>query len=77
MRRYVYDRSLPKLPIRLGFTIVGAALTLAGETIYLLTDSDDGKVWAAVLFIVCQGGILAAALTMRRLCKLMRYEVKD
>lgn len=77
MRRYVYDRSLPKLPVRLGFTMAGAALTLTGEMIYLLMGADDGKLWAAMLFMVCQGGILAAAFTMRRLCARMRYEVED
>lgn len=77
IRRYVYDRSLPKLPFRLGFTMAGAVLTLAGETFYLLMGADDGKVWAAALFIACQGGILAAAFTMRWLCARMRYEVED
>ena len=77
MRRYVYDRSLPKLPVRLGFTVAGAALTLAGETFYLLTAADDGKFWAAALFMACQGGILTAALAMRRLCERMRYKVED
>lgn len=77
MRRYVYDRSLPKLPVRLGFTMVGTALTLAGETVYLLMGADDGKLWAAALFIVCQGGILAAAFIMRRLCARMCYEVEN
>lgn len=77
MRRYVYDRSLPKLPIRLGFTMVGAALALAGETLYLLTGADDGKLWAAVLFIACQGAIFATAYTMRRQCARMRYEAED
>ena len=77
LRRYVYDRSLPKLPVRLGFTVTGAVLTLAGETFYLLTGADDGKLWAAVLFMACEGGILAAAIAMRRLCARMRYEVED
>lgn len=77
MRRYVYDRSLHKLPTRLGFTAVGAALVLTGETLYLLIGADDGELWAAALFMACQGGILAAAFTMRRLCMRMRYEVED
>lgn len=77
MRRYVYDRSLLKLPIRLGFVASGAALTLVGETYYLLMGADDGKLWAAALFMICQGGILAAALTMRRLCARMRYEAEE
>lgn len=77
MRRYVYDRSLLKLPIRLGFTAAGAVLTLAGETFCLLIGYDDGKLWAAALFMICQGGILAVAFTMRRLCARMRYEVED
>ena len=77
MRRYVYDKSLLKLPVRLGFTAAGAALTLTGETFYLLIGADDGKPWAAALFIACQGGILAAAFTMRRLCARMRYEAED
>lgn len=77
MRRYVYDRSLPKLSVRLGFTMAGAVLTLTGEMIYLLTGADDGKLWTAILFMACQGGILVAAFTMRRLCAQMCYEVED
>lgn len=77
MRRYVYDRSLPKLPTRLVFTAVGAALALAGEAFYLLKGADDGKLWAAALFMVCQGSIVAAAFAMRRLCAQMRYEAED
>lgn len=77
MRRYVYDRSLSKIPIRLGFTMAGAVLTLAGEMLYLLIGADDGELWAAALFVICQGGNFAAAFTMRRLCARMRYKAED
>lgn len=77
LRRYVYDRSLPRLPVRLGFTAAGAAMALAGEVFYLLNGADDGQLWAAALFAVCQGSILTAAFAMRRLCAQMRYEVEE
>ena len=75
LRRYVYDKSYARLPLRAGIVAAGAAATAAGECLYLLLHG-RADVWAAV-FLLCQGGLVAAALALRGRLACLQYTVED
>lgn len=66
LREYVYQSTLQKLPFRSGAAALGAGLTLAGETIYLIRNGLGGMTGYVVFFYVLQAAALLTAILLFR-----------
>lgn len=61
MRGHVYKASVKKIPFRGILTAVFAALSLAGEIIYLLRNGFGGMLIYGILFLLLEAAVLALA----------------
>lgn len=57
LRAYVYDATVEQVPLRAVGTMIGAAVTIAGEVVYLVKNGFESQMAASVFFILA----LAAA----------------
>ena len=77
LRAYVYDVTVKQFSLRYGLTAIGAAAALIGEAVYLLLNGAEGMVFGAVLFLICQGLLLAGVLVWRRVLGTMDWLPSD
>lgn len=66
MRGHVYEASVLKVPFRSMLAAVLAALSLAGEIIYLFLNGSEGKMLDGVIFLALEAAVLAIVMNIRQ-----------
>lgn len=66
LREYVYEASVQKFPHRLKAVELCAALTIAGDAVYLIRNGFEGKLLYTVIFLLLEALIILLAAVMDR-----------
>lgn len=77
LRSYVYDATVGQLPMRAIGTILGAAVSLIGECIYLIRNGAGGQTGGAVLFILVSVFVLISMVFLVKRIKKMEWNQKN
>lgn len=77
LRRYRYEATAPKLPLRAACTAVCAGLAAVGEAVCLLRQGAGGNAGGAVLFFGCQLCAAVAAAGAGRLARRLAFDPLD
>lgn len=66
LRAYIYNASVKQIPIRALCTCAGAAISIAGEIIYVLSNGMEEKRTGFLLFLLLEGSTFVTSLSVRR-----------
>lgn len=67
IRQYIYKQTAEKLPRRMAAAMIFSAVTLAGETLYLILNGAGEKTVGTIIFVIMQCVCLAALVLARKI----------
>ncbi len=76
LRAYIYNASVKQIPIRALCTCVGAAASIVGEIIYVLSNGTEEKQTGFFLFLLLEGTAFMTSLSVRHYIVKMRWELQ-
>jgi len=77
LRDYVYKATVEQYELRSMLVIVFAALSLAGDALYLILNGVQGLVWGTIAFWLCQGAAICAICLWRRTFSRLTWKIKS
>lgn len=76
LRAYIYNASVKQIPIRALCTCAGAAISIAGEIIYVLSNGTEEKRTGFLVFLLLEGIIFMTSLSVERRIVKMRWKLQ-
>ena len=76
IREYIHKQTAEKLPRRMAAAAVFAAVTLAGEAVYLIINGAGEKLAGTVIFVIMQIVCLAALVIARKIMLGLRWSLQ-
>jgi len=77
LRDYVYKATVEQYELRSMLVTVFAALSLAGDALYLILNGVQGLVWGTITFWLCQGAAICAMCLWRRAFSRLTWKIKS
>jgi len=77
LRDYVYKATVEQYGLRSMLVTVFAALSLAGDALYLILNGVQGLVWGTITFWLCQGAAICAIFLWRRTFSRLTWKIKS
>jgi len=77
LRDYVYKATVEQYELRSMLVIVFAALSLAGDALYLILNGVQGLVWGTIAFWLCQGAAVCLICLWRRAFSRLTWKIQS